>query len=300
MIYNLTLFFLLSIIILSEVVEMYRIPIEHLTMDVLFNENTQKIINNFLVDVGYKGIYMYSLLQIKCNAVYKHLLPYIEEITNSFQKKDEQDQEIKTHVELVCKDGTIINKVIVSKLLKDINNDDINNHLNDKVELMIITDYNKNKKDANTGSNKICISKNVNDISNCDVSNIKFIDLTITYNGDTHKIQLKNDEHNFYVVNNKIDETFLKYYLTNILNINVEDTFKYDMQLIDHEVNISLLDNNHSIIIEKDSYRIEQKDKLLVSCETINFKENERVRKGTEDDISEEYEKIENVDSSNN
>lgn len=300
MIYNLTLFCLLSIIILSELIEMYRIPVDNLTVDFFFNENTQKIINNFLVDIGYKGLYIYSLLQIKCNIVYKALLPYIED----FQKNNEQ--EIKTHVELVCKDGTIINKVIVSKVLEDLNREDINNHLNDKVELMIITDYNKNKnknkKETNNGSKKICISKNVNDISNCDVSNIKFIDLTVRYNGDTHNIHLKNDEHNFYVVNNKIDETFLKYYLTNILNINIDDKFKYDLQLIDHEVNISLLDNNHSIIIEKDSYRIEQKNKELVSCDNIENKsciENERVRKGTEDDISEEYEKIEKVDTNN-
>lgn len=291
MIYNLTLFFLLFIIILSELIEMYRIPVDHLTMDVLFNENTQKIINNFLLDVGYKGIYMYSLLQIKCNSVYKSLLPYIEDITNNFQKNNEQ--EISTNVELICKDGTVIHKIIVSKLLKDIDKNDINNHLNDKVELMIITDY--NKKDTNNPSNKICISKNVKDINNCDVSNIKFIDLTVKYNGDVHKIQLKNDEHNFYVVNNRIDETFLKYYLTNILNINIDDKFKYDLHLIDHEVNISLLDNNHSIVIEKDSYKIEKKDHQHIPCdniETHSFKEEERPRKVTEDDISEEYEKI--------
>lgn len=294
MIYNLTLFFLLSIIFLSELIEMYKMPVDNLTMDFLFNENTQRIINNFLVDIGYKGIYFYSLLQIKYNNVYKRLLPYIEEIKQQMYKND--SNEIETRIELVCKDGTIINKVIVSTLLEDITKYDINDHLNDTVDLLVITEY--NKKDTNS-SNKICISKNIDEIGNCDVSNIKFIDMTLTYNGDTHKIHLKNDEHNFYIVNNKIDDTFLKYYLTNILKINVSDNFKYDLQLIDHEVNIRLLDSNHSIIIEKNSYRIEQKDQGHDQSlyESSVSTESQRVRKSTEDDISEEYEKIENIDT---
>lgn len=300
MVYNLTLFFLLSIIILSQLIEMYKIPVDNLTLDFFLNENTQKIINDFFVDLGYKGVYIYSLLQLKYNAASKYLLPYLENIKQQIQKKD--DNEITTHIELICKDGTVINKVIISKLLEDVKKDDIKTHLNDTVELMIITDY--NKKDTNA-SNKICMSKNIDEISNCDVSNIKFIDLTVTYNGDIHKIHLKNDEHNFYIVNNKIDETFLKYYLMNILKINIDDKFKYDLQLIDHEVNISLLDNNHSIIIEKDSYRIESK-KDLNNQDTLkhdNKSENQNILeeeiKSSQDDLSEEFEKIEKLDNDN-
>lgn len=289
MIYNLTLFFLISIIVIAELIEMYKIPVDNLTLDFFLNENTQKIINDFLVNLGYKGIHLYSLLQLRYNAVHKYLSPYLENIKEKLQLQQNDANEIKTHIELVCKDGTVINKVIVSKLLEDVKKEDIKTHLNDRIELMIITDYNNT---CTNTSNKICISKNIDEISNCDVSNIKFIDLSLTYNGDTHKIHLKNDDHNFYIVNNKIDETFMKYYLTNILKMNIDDNFKYDLQLIDHEVNISLLDNNHSIIIEKDSYRIEDK-KISNNIDACDNK------KMIEDDISEEYEKIEKVDSNN-
>lgn len=294
MIYSLTFFWLASIIILSQFIEMYKMPVDNLNIDMLFNENTQKIIYDFLVSLGYKGIYIYSLLQIKCNTAYKYLLPYIEDIKRHMQ----QDNEIKTHVELICKDGTVINKVIVSKLLEDVKKDDIEHHLNDKVELMVITDY--NKKDTTNGSNKICISKNIDEIGDCDVSNIKFIDLSLTHNGTTHQIHLKNDDHNFYMVNNKIDETFLKYYLTNILKHDVGSNFEYKLQLMDHEVNISLLDNNHSIVIEKNSYKIEQKQMtdqsaLMHSDKNDTRLTNETNRKMSEDDFSDEFEKIDDA-----
>ena len=293
-----TSFWLIFIIILSQFIVMHKIPIDNLTIDVIFNEDVQKQLGDFFISLGYKGIYLYSLLQIKCKYLYDYLQPYIQEIQQIVSQDD--PTEIKTHVELVCKDGRIINKVIVSKVLDDITKDDINKHLHDNVELMIIKD---NSKNDNTKKipNKICLSnkKDENVNINNDISNIRFIDLSLMHNGNTHKIDLRNDEHNFYVVNNKIDETFLKYYLTNILQINLKSEFEYKLQLLDHEVNISLLDKNHSIIIEKDGYKIENKNDENKICDDKK-EENvsitiSNIGEGDMERMSEEFEKIDKM-----
>lgn len=290
-----TSFWLLSIIILSQLIVMHKIPVDNLTAHTLFDEDVQRKLGEFLVNLGYKGIYAYSVLQIKYKTFCHHLLPYLEEIKQKIIQN--QGIEIKTHVELVCKNGRIINKIIVSKVLDDITKEDITNHLHDNVELMIIKDNNKNDC-LKRATSKICVSNKNDENINNDISNIRFIDLSLLHNGNTHKIDLKNDEHNFYVVNNKIDETFLKYYLTNILQINLRDNFEYKLQLLDHEVNISLLDNNHSIIIEKDGYKIENKnrdDKQHETCNTEYVNDNDKKYKDEMERLSEEFEKIDNT-----
>lgn len=288
-----TSFWLLFIIFCSHVVVMHKIPVDTLTIDTLLNEDVQKKLGDFFINLSYNGIYYYSVLEIKCKNIYGYVMPYIEDIKQMVSR--DNSTEIKTHVELVCKDGRIINKVIVSKVLDDITKDDINEHLHDKVEMMVIKDKNNTN---NSSSSKICVSSKNDDniIINNDISNIRFIDLSLIHNGSTHKIDLKNDEHNFYVVNNKIDETFLKYYLTNILQINLHPNFEYKLQLLDHEVNISFLDNNHSIIIEKDGYKIENKIEEIV-CDN-GKKGVTETHNTTQDDmerISEEFEKIDKL-----
>jgi hypothetical protein len=289
-----TSFWLLSIIILSQLIVMHKIPVDNLTADTLFDEDVQRKLSEFLVNLGYKGIYAYSLLQIKYKTLCDYLLPYVEEIKQKVLEN--QGTEIKTHVELVCKDGRIINKMIVSKVLDDITKDDITNHLDDNVELMIIKDNNK-RECSKTQTSKICVTNKNDENINNDISNIRFIDLSLVHKGNTHKIDLKNDKHDFYVVNNKIDETFLKYYLTNILQINLRDDFEYKLQLLDHEVNISLLDNNHSIIIEKDGYKIENKNKNIndKQCDKLYISDQEQKYKDDMERLSEEFEKIDNT-----
>jgi hypothetical protein len=212
---------------------------------------------------------------------------------------------VKTHIELICKDGTIINNITVPKSLCDVKKDDVEHLLDDKVDLIIVTDC--NKQDANR-LNKICMSNHC-EIQNYDVSTIKFIDISLTHNGNTHKIELKNDNHNFYVVNNKIDEVFLKYYLTNILklDVNINANFQYELQLLDHEVNISLLNNEHAIIIEKNGYSIKDKCKTEKKDASANenqsqnklILEEEQEEKSSQDDLSDDFEKIDKVDSDN-
>lgn len=216
-------------------------------------EEKIKLIKNALISLGYEGIYYYSVLQIKLNNIYKKLEPHINEI----QKMIIKSKMPKTEIEIMCKDGTIKNKIDIAKVLHEIKLDDFKDHLDDNFELMIVTSQN-NKSNV---KNKLCCTNIKNDIS-YDLSNIKFIDLSITHNNKRYNIDLKNENHNFYIVNNKINKSFLRYYLANILKLDVSEEFNYKLQLMDHEVNVLHLDESHDIVIEKDSYRIEGKNNV--------------------------------------
>lgn len=107
-------------------------------------------------------------------------------------------------------------------------------------------------------NNNIICDTITRDSFNFEKSNIKFFSLKIT--DDTCKeylIELCNNESNFYMVNNCIDEKFIKYYLRQILNINIiNNKLNYKLDIIDHNVEFKVFLNNHKIIINKNDYTV--------------------------------------------
>jgi hypothetical protein len=75
-----------------------------------------------------------------------------------------------------------------------------------------------------------------------------------------YNINLKTDEFNYYLVGNIIDKYFVQYYINTVLNLNFSykelEIKTYQLELVDHNVNIINLNFEQSIIIEKDGYRI--------------------------------------------
>jgi hypothetical protein len=93
-----------------------------------------------------------------------------------------------------------------------------------------------------------------------DISKITFIALYLNYNDIRYNINLKTEAFNYYLVGNIIDKQFVQYYINNILklpfNYEKEDMLSYQLELMDHEVNMISLNACQSIIIEKDNYHI--------------------------------------------
>jgi hypothetical protein len=121
------------------------------------------------------------------------------------------------------------------------------------------------------------LSDNINRVNNCvnkivmhtllytsenyEVSNIRFILLELKYKENTYKINLKSEESNYYIVNNILDKKFFIYYLNNyqVCNLtenDINNITKFDIKLIDHDVNVRELEitDNKFIIIKKDEY----------------------------------------------
>jgi len=99
------------------------------------------------------------------------------------------------------------------------------------------------------------IQEDVN-ITDVKETNVKFIALTFSYNGDKYPIHLKGDNYNFYTIG-VLDNKFFHYYLTNILYVNAPfDSFIYELEIIDNEVNIHIINETKSIVLNEDGYQI--------------------------------------------
>jgi hypothetical protein len=92
-----------------------------------------------------------------------------------------------------------------------------------------------------------------------EVSDVRFLAIYLKLNvSNSHIIELFNNEENYYVVGNKLDSKFFKYYLHNVLNVKVDNDspFEYKLEIMDHNVNMIYVDEKQSIVIQKDSYDI--------------------------------------------
>jgi hypothetical protein len=184
------------------------------------------------IKVIYNSIYFYSACQIKFNQCYNYLLPYFkgERIIDEL-KIEEFDIDTNN---LITISGYIL--------------DEINNSEN---KLFIVS--------TTASPNKIIIDKN-NICLDPEISNITFIALYLNYNGMRHNINLKTDDFNYYLVGNIINKNFVQYYINTVLNLNFSYTENelttYQLELMDHEVNMIYLNHEQSIVIDKDGYYI--------------------------------------------
>ncbi len=85
-------------------------------------------------------------------------------------------------------------------------------------------------------------------------SKIKFMMIELEHDGNKYAIDLKNDETNYYIVNNSLNQNFFKYYLKNVLKVSINtEKFDYIVTIIDHNANfITLLPHQHIIFNEHD------------------------------------------------
>lgn len=189
----------------------------------------------------YNIIYFYSACQIKCNQTYTFLLPYF--------KSETKDTNNELMIEQYDMDT---NKLVETE------SDDIHNKL---------TIISKTNIKTNTVTNKrvvyeieLALAKEVE----FDVSEITFIALYLNYNDARYNINLKSDNFNYYLVGNAIDKHFVQYYINTVLNVKFSyldsKMFTYQLELMDHDVEMVSLNADQSIIIEKNGYYILSSD----------------------------------------
>ena len=125
--------------------------------------------------------------------------------------------------------------------------------VNNNNYLLIISQENPDSKQIN----KIHYTYFPKSIEDYKLSKLRFFSIELTYNDETYQIELINNKHNHYIVSNRLDKHFFQYYLTNVLKVSVDNnSFNYNVSIIDHNVNIIHLTPNDYLIIKEDSYEI--------------------------------------------
>jgi len=198
-----------------------------------------------IVSISYNLIYLYSKAQILYANLIKVLNKKIEENPNLLKLKNDLDLLIKPKSGIVTMIEYVKNGNPVDKIDED-------------CDFIIYTWLDETK----TCVNKKLIYDLKEPLSFSEVSDIKFllVELKIGENS-SHKIDLKTDEYNFYVVGNSFNKQFFVYYLKQILKISEEinDDDKFSLKVIDNDVNtveLDFTDKNESILLEKNGYKL--------------------------------------------
>jgi len=215
-------------------------------------------INNIkpqIMSLGYNLVYCYSLAQIKCNKI-KNVVSNTRIGLNitilgtaliNFLKEE------KLYTITTYKDGSKSNFDFIanSDTLPDIANCLLENK--DTFDLIIVSD----KKDGSEQINYIHYTEFPQILDDYKHSTIKFFSVELEYKEAIHSIELTNENYNHYIVNNVLNKVFFKYYLTNVLNIEIDkNIFDYKLVVIDHNVNVVELTQNDSLIIKENNYEL--------------------------------------------
>ena len=241
-----------AIILLSHACFIFQVDYEQI--ENIF-ENQINNLNISIMSLGYNLVYCYSVTQIKCNKIKNDVINttigskihILWTALINWLKKE------KIYIITTYKDGTKSNFDFFanSDTLSDIANLLLENK--DTFDLIIVSD----KKDESEQMNYIHYTEFPQILDDYKHSNIKFFSVELEYKDTIHSIELTNEIYNHYIVNNVLNKHFFKYYLTNVLNIEIDkNTFDYKLSVIDHNVNIVELTQNDSLIIKENNYEL--------------------------------------------
>lgn len=285
-----------AIILLSHACFVFQVEYEQI---VNIFKNPINYLKPPIMSLGYNLVYCYSLAQIKCNKIKRVVNTLSNTIINTkiglnitilWTALINWLKEDKIYTITTYKDGTKTNFDFLSNsdTLSDIANCLLENK--DIFDLIIVSD----KKDESEQINKIHYTEFPQILDDYKHSTIKFFSIELEYKDTIHSIELTNENYNHYIVNNVLNKIFFKYYLTNVLNIEIDkNTFDYKLSIIDHNVNVVELTQNDSLVIKENNYELIID---LTESDEIN-KETDETNKETElnkeRSVSDDYVKFE-------
>ena len=215
----------------------YKFPLLNIIIERLQNKTVKWSYNIFYVVIN-----NYSKCQIMYNKLIKQWTP------------KEEKEEIHAFSIDFCKNGEIVESVVINNKLSDVVTENIKHDISEYDFIVVTDDLHRVQ---NIASSKICL-KNKEQITNqLDKSNIKFLSFDLHHNDKVYDVKLHNDKESFYTVKNKINKDFLKFQLKQ-MGVDVSEEFNYKVNIIDHDVNVVEVDDTHEIVIEKDGYQIQK------------------------------------------
>ena len=107
------------------------------------------------------------------------------------------------------------------------------------------------------GSNMVCFYPPLEQYNpEYELSDIQFISVKVMIDSVEHNVRLKTPEYSFYIAGNELNSKWVRYYFIKYLGIELPSDVKYEMTIIDDNVQFVVINENQSIIINKDSYDV--------------------------------------------
>lgn len=110
---------------------------------------------------------------------------------------------------------------------------------------------------VSNGSNMVCFYPTIEEyIPEYELSDIQFISVKVSIDSVEHEIRLKTPEYTFYIVGNELNADWVRYYFIKYLDIGLSRDVQYEMIIIDDNVEFVVINENQSLVINKDSYDV--------------------------------------------
>lgn len=189
---------------------------------------------DYFYKLMYNIIYYFGVCQIKCKKLYTY-------IDTNFLQLDKNNNKITVQY-------YINGKLQFSETIKErkVIDSSFTNY-----DLLIVSENGLSRVVTKSSS------FNIGTVVEAKESKTKFIALSVSYNGEKYPIYLKENNYNYYVINNVIDKSFLQFYLINVLNLDIDiKNFSYQLEIIDNDVNIQIIDDVKQVILNEDGYTI--------------------------------------------
>ena len=218
--------------------------------------NQKEKLNPLMIKIGYHLVYGFSLCQIQYNRIKNVVSPKINilrsSINNYLKNNGIMVEKNDQMLILIDNNGNEISKLVTTNI-----------SINDK-ELLEVSNKDENysciillDKNSDTGCINDVFYQNLPESFEYEVCEINFMAIELDHNDKTYVINLKPEGHNYYIVNNSLNQNFFKYYIKNVLKSPInEDNFDYKVTIIDHNVNIITLLPNQHIILDKHTYQV--------------------------------------------
>jgi hypothetical protein len=88
----------------------------------------------------------------------------------------------------------------------------------------------------------------------CEKTDYTFVLFEVIIDEETYKIELKSDTYNYYVVGNVFNKTIISYLLKTYFDL--DDVTEYKVRLLDHNVESIEFDEQKSLELNKEAYKI--------------------------------------------
>jgi hypothetical protein len=243
---------------------------------VLINQIKEKL-EPYAINIGYNLLYGFSVCQIEFNKCYRHIKNFVSPYVKEFKNK---------------------NKNNMDKMLKKVNKNgeyttcnEYDEQTNTDTCLYVLYDKTSEENDY---INKVIFTEFPKTLDYKE-SKINFMMIELEHENEKHSIVLKNKEHNYYIVNNSLNQNFFKYYLQNVLKVPInKDKFDYTVTIIDHNVNmITILPHQHLVFNEYDYtiYTIDNNEIITILPKTPTTIEEQSSNSDT--DKSDDFVKLE-------
>ena len=234
---------------------------------ILFNdylkEKYPEKYNEFLINISFKLLFLYSKSQIIVNKNNRYIADFISQIMirnpkisnlfeifinyyNHFVNKMDNKYDIE-----FISNGKVIFYVSNEKIVNEKTN----------IELLELYDF---IVFPHISKDNLCINKKIQqsiESKNFDyeLSNITFILSEIIIGNKIIKVDFKTSQYNYYIVNNIFNEKFIlyflnKYYTSEIKDIPTETIQNFKLRIIDNNVDTYEYNKDGNIKIQHDGY----------------------------------------------